>query len=474
MTKPKYTISIAVHNNLGATKTCLLSLAHWCNREKAEVIVTDNASRDGSLGFLVTPQIKGLLPNLRIVKNDINVGFPAAQNAALKAAQGDYFLALNNDVVVTGRGLLEKMSSALDSDQFLGLCGADTAPSELDSEGHGVLGPRTEYIEGSCLMGKTELLRMYGLFDPAYEFAYAEDSDLSLRLRLGGYCLLRLCLPIRHDRRGTGAGLSAEEKARLDEANRKNHVTLRTRWAAYLASKDRLLGDGERNVRPVAIVTLSRFPDLLEGLVDTPSALPEWQQGIVVADQQPGLRVFRPGWTVVHGVKPFCFARNANIGIAAAGNADVLLVNDDVTGLTPEGVQELQRLAYRYPDVGVLGPSVKGDVGNPLQHCDGRRPELVISRQRLCFVCVYLKRQVLRHLGPLNEEFVEYGGEDCEFCLRAQEAGYKLGITRQVVVEHAHGSTSFLRLMPDTERVAQMNRMRKLIIKKYGGPAGYE
>jgi hypothetical protein len=277
---------------------------------------------------------------------------------------------------------------------------------------------------------------------------------------------------MRHERGVTVAMLSERDLLRLKEAYRKNHETLRRRWGTYLASKDRLL-ELEIRVKPVAIVTLSRFLDLLEGLVDMPTALPEWQQGIVVADQQPGLRVLRPGWTVVHGAKPFSFARNANIGIAAAGNADVLLVNDDVTGLTPEGVQELQRIAYRYPDVGILAASIKGEVGNYLQYWDCSHEERIVSEERLCFVCVYLRRQVIRHLGLMDEASVledgtpGYGGDDCEYCLRAQEAGYKLAVTRRVVVAHA-GSVSFRRVMPEEERIRQTRCTDAIVRAKYG------
>lgn len=464
MTNPKYTISIAVHNNLEATIHCLESIAQWCLGDQFEVIVTDNGSTEHTRNHLLAA--RDWMPGLVLIRRESNEGFPLAHNQALRIARGAYFLILNNDVLITGKNLLQKMSSALDSDQFLGLCGADNAPSELDMQGHGVMGPRTEYIEGSCLMGKTDLLRMFGLFDPAYEFAYCEDADLSLRLRLGGYRLLRLRLPIRHERRGTGADLSEVDRERLEVAYRKNHETLRARWRAYLACKDRFLAP-ETQARPVAIVTLNRFPELAEALLRGLGDLPEWQQGIIVADRQPTLRALYPGWRVLAGADPFAFARNANIGIAAAGHSDVVLVNDDVTGLTPEGILELQRIAYRYPDVGILASSVTGEIGNRVQPPDGTNRELVVSQQRLCFVCVYLRRQVLRHLGLLDERFTGYGGDDCEHCLRAQEAGYKLGITRRVVVHHA-GSSSFRRVMPEEERLRQMREMDVLVRQKWG------
>jgi len=470
MSQPLYTISIAVHNNLAGTKRCLESLSRWCPGADMEIILTDNASTDGTASYMITLEHQG--GAIRVVRRPTNEGFPIAHNRALTMARGTYFLILNNDVVLTGPGLLEKMSRPLDSDQFLALCGADSAPSELDPSGSGRMGPITEYIEASCLMAKTELLRLCGMFDPAYDFAYAEDSDLSLRLRLLGYRLLRLRLPIRHDGGRTAPELTDADRQRVRDARRRNHETLRARWGSYLACKDRFL-EPETRPKPVAIVTLNRFPNLLEGLLLGLKDLPEHQEGIVVADPVRAMRVLGPRWRVVAGAEPFCFARNANIGIAASGNADILLVNDDVTRFRPEDVRNLQRIAYRYPDVGILCPQVDGHVGNRLQHRAQGEAELVVSKERLCFVCVYLRRQVLRHLGPLDEDFVEYGGEDCEYSLRAQGAGYKLGISRRVTVNHL-GQGSFRRVISEAERVAQMGRMRKLVIQKQGAHGIHE
>lgn len=461
MTEPTYTISIAVHNNVAATKTCLLSLMHWCKRDGLEIIVTDNASRDGTTSFLESLQRKDW--PIRLVRRTENEGFPAAHNRALTLARGTYFLVLNNDVVVTGPDLLKKMSSALDSG--IALCGADSAPSELDNHGYGRGGRRTEYIEGSCLMGKADFLRQWTLFDAGYEFGYCEDSDLGLRFRDEGHRLIKLRLPIRHERGTTAGTLDQGDAQRLAEAHRRNHETLRTRWADYLRSSDRLFR-AECIARPVSIVTLSRFDDLLQSLTASIGVYEPEARRILVHDA-PGTTPPPPYWDVVRGISPFVYARNANLGIKAAGQDDVLLVNDDVRFTAPGGIAELQRLAYTYPDFGILAPSVIGEIGNALQRKDARNDELIDSQTRLCFVCVYLKRQVLRHLGPLCEEFTAYGGDDSDYCLRAKRAGYKLGITRRVVVEHG-GSTSFRRLLPEEERVKQMATMNAILREKYG------
>lgn len=229
---PTFTISIAVHNNLeSATKPCLESLVRWCGRDLIEIIVTDNCSTDGTPEYLREMQAQGW--PITVVTQERNEGFPAAHNRALTLARGAYFLVLNNDIVITGPGLIKQMYQGLHANN-VALVGDDSAFSELDELGRGRTGPRTEYIEGSCMMGQTAFLDEVGLFDPAFEFAYCEDADLSLRLRNSGYELLRLHLPILHHVGTTVRTAEPHLAARLQEAYTRNHKLFRQRWAFYL------------------------------------------------------------------------------------------------------------------------------------------------------------------------------------------------------------------------------------------------
>ena len=61
-----------------------------------ELLVIDNASDDGSPELL-----KSKYPQVRLVKNQHNVGFGAAHNQGLHLARGEYYLPLNPDVTMT-------------------------------------------------------------------------------------------------------------------------------------------------------------------------------------------------------------------------------------------------------------------------------------------------------------------------------------------------------------------------------------
>lgn len=154
------------------------------------------------------------------------------------------------------------------------------------------------------------------------------------------------------------------------------------------------------------------------------------------------------------GPEPFSFPRNANLGIKAAGRADVFLVNDDVQFLKPGTVEDLARIAHDHPEAGILSPIFEGRIGNKLQERSGAGQgkfihEFSYSTERLCFTGVFIRREVFDRVGLLDERFDGYGRDDDDFCLRVQKAGYRLAVTPEVVMRHGFGtdqhSTSFKR-----------------------------
>lgn len=142
---------------------------------------------------------------------------------------------------------------------------------------------------------------------------------------------------------------------------------------------------------------------------------------------------------IVSGVKPFVFARNANIGIEAAGRDDVVLLNDDALLQTPEGFSIMQKVASEWwPQTGILA-STCNNVGNLAQHPRQIPPEYIgfrVEERMVCFVCVLLPRDTIDVIGPLDEQFVDYGIDDDDTCLTARKAGLGIAITDLVYVDH--------------------------------------
>lgn len=219
----------------------------------------------------------------------------------------------------------------------------------------------------------------------------------------------------------------------------------------------------------VTLVTLTGFSDIFDDFRDSVEEHALSVPRVVVTSNGVQLSVGSGRWTIVPGVSPFIYARNANIGIRQVPHGDVILVNDDVTFTSDGFVSDLAEAAARYPRLGILSPLVMGGVGNPLQAYSlswGNR--FTISEERLAFVCVYIKRCVLDEVGPLDERFFGYGGDDDDYCARVQRAGYLLGVTPEVVVRHGFGgarsSSSFERTMGNTRE--SMHQMHRLLLEK--------
>ena len=167
----------------------------------SQVVVVDNASRDGSADALPA--------GVELLRLPGNRGFAAAANAGLARTSAAFVLTLNPDAELLP-GCLAAAAAALDADATLGsvaprvLCAA--APGRIDATGIGltssfgqincehdlpeeqaasqpraVLGPL-----GGAALWRRQALAEAGGFCESY-FLYWEDLDLALRLDRAGY-----------------------------------------------------------------------------------------------------------------------------------------------------------------------------------------------------------------------------------------------------------------------------------------------
>lgn len=79
---------------------CIASILQHAQGLSIEIIIIDNASTDGS-----ADAIRQHYPEVRLIANEKNVYFSAANNQGIKAAQGKYVLVLNPDTIIQGNTL---------------------------------------------------------------------------------------------------------------------------------------------------------------------------------------------------------------------------------------------------------------------------------------------------------------------------------------------------------------------------------
>jgi GT2 family glycosyltransferase len=200
-------------------------------------------------------------------------------------------------------------------------------------------------------------------------------------------------------------------------------------------------------------------------LAAEPAMAPE--QIIVVDDgARAGAEASLPEVRWVTGITPFIFARNVNLGIAAAWR-NVVLLNDDACLITPRGFSMLAEETARRSDVGICSAGIRGAVGNPRQIASATG-SFRYEPTAIAFVCVFLPWSTYTALGPLDECFVGYGFEDNDYCTRITSAGLKIGVWDGCIVDHANHPSSF-RSRPDITALFEQNR--QLYRSKWGRDA---
>jgi hypothetical protein len=177
-----------------------------------EVIVVDNASSDGS------PQmVERDFPQVKLIKNNQNLGFSKANNQAIKISQGEYILLLNSDTVIQP-GAIQKMVNFMDKNKRVGALGCKVKnpdgtlqdscgrfPSlsaimatkihrlskglllkSLASHQVADIEKEVDWITGASLMVRREAIEQVGLLDEAI-FMYFEDTDWCYRIKKSGW-----------------------------------------------------------------------------------------------------------------------------------------------------------------------------------------------------------------------------------------------------------------------------------------------
>lgn len=187
-------IIIVSYNTADLTVACLESV-FASQRASYEVFVVDNASQDGSAGI-----VRKKFPGVRLVANETNRGFGAANNQALQECCGRYVIFLNPDTTVEPDSFF-KMAAYMDAHPKVGLAGPrvlnpdGTRQDSMSTRypGHrygaadlGTLPGNIACVLGACQIASASLLHEIGGFDEDF-FLYGEDQDICLRIRKRGF-----------------------------------------------------------------------------------------------------------------------------------------------------------------------------------------------------------------------------------------------------------------------------------------------
>lgn len=201
-------IIIPSFNTKHLTERCLRSIIETLKRSKLtfEIIVIDNASKDGSVEMLNTK-----FPQVIKILNKENVGYGTANNMGLHIAKGTYVLMLNSDIDALNGSLEHLYTFALSHPKsFIGgklynedgslqpSCGpmftlwyvflmlfvrADKLSITRYSPDYP---KRVGWVSGACLLGTRVSFYDVGLFDQGI-FMYMDEIEFLYRAGVKGY-----------------------------------------------------------------------------------------------------------------------------------------------------------------------------------------------------------------------------------------------------------------------------------------------
>jgi len=201
------------------------------------------------------------------------------------------------------------------------------------------------------------------------------------------------------------------------------------------------------------VLVLSKYNDIWENFTRK-NSFPSHAEVVLVRDPNGDIPP-HPGEII--GIPPFIYARNVNLGLC---DDNILLCNDDIEGLTAEGVNTLEHLMNQNLKTAILAPQVEGLVCCEEQRVETKLPDGPphVINHNVAFVCTLISGLIVRILGGLDERFIGYGYDDTDYCHRAFYAGFDIAITDKVKIKHK-GSISFTRKYGNKlENESQSNR----------------
>lgn len=261
-----------------------------------KILIVDNGSTDAS------PEKLKEIKDVQLLFNKSNLGFAGGNNIGIKYALekgADYVVVLNNDVILEKNSLSQLVKTALGNPKFGALspkiyfekgyefhknkynevdkgkviwyAGGDIDWKNVYGSGRGVDEAdkglfdqieSTGFATGTCMLLTRAALEKVGAFDEKY-FMYYEDTDLSLRLKKGGFEVVYVPGAIAWHKVAQSSGIGSDLNDYFITRNRMlfglKYATLRTKFALFRESIKLLLNGRKWQKIGIRDYYLARF-----------------------------------------------------------------------------------------------------------------------------------------------------------------------------------------------------------------------
>lgn len=238
MTSVTLSVCIANFDGEHLLPDCIDSILAQSSDASIEIIVHDDASRDGSLEVLAR-----CYPQVQVMRSTENVGFCVANNRMVTAARGNYILLLNNDAALMRDGVATLLElSQRKPGAIITLPQYAWEDEHLINKGCRLdlfynavpvmqeAGAPLAIAEGACLFMERSLWERLGGFPEAFG-SIAEDAHLCCAARLAGADILCAGSSGYRHRQGASFGGNRIQSSGLVSRYRRRYLSERNRIA---------------------------------------------------------------------------------------------------------------------------------------------------------------------------------------------------------------------------------------------------
>lgn len=163
----------------------VLSVQSALENIDGEIIVVDNNSQDESCAMM-----KLRFPNVKLIENKDNLGFPKGNNIGVASAQGEYICILNPDTVIAEDTFIKVLAFA-ERQKNLGAIGVkliDGAGNFLRESKRGV---PTPFVAFTKMVGLYKLFPKEKVFGKYYAQHISENETAKVDILVGAFMLMK-------------------------------------------------------------------------------------------------------------------------------------------------------------------------------------------------------------------------------------------------------------------------------------------
>jgi len=164
---------------------CVLSVQEAISTLDAEIIVIDNNSSDESCLMM-----KSKFPNVKLIENASNFGFPKGNNIGVSQARGKYVCILNPDTVVAEDTFVKILAFA-ERQTDLGIIGCKLIDGTGEFLPESKRGIPTPWIAFTKIFGLYKIFPKSKLFNQYYAQHLGEDETGKVDILVGAFMFLK-------------------------------------------------------------------------------------------------------------------------------------------------------------------------------------------------------------------------------------------------------------------------------------------